>query len=363
MTSKTMDYEIRNPGTLSFICNICGASCEVLASTLSREEVSCKSCKSTVRMRGMIYALSLALYGRPVILPEFEENMNILGRGMSDWDGYAKPLAAKVGYINTYYHKEPKLDITDISPKDFESVDFLISTDVFEHISPPVSNAFLNAKKMLRSGGSFVFSVPYTLELETTEHFPNLNTFKIESINGIQTLVNKTKDGIEERYQNLVFHGSSVGGETLEMRVFSEQGLLRELAKAGFDDVRLMKDPCFEYGIYWSHPWSVPIIARKKGISIRVQNWGPQSINAKSPQNLQSNGLVGLWLIVSGLIDSVDIELMVADIKADELIIRDGLITAFIPPEILESIGSKPIVLSNPSTGASLYVGSLVITR
>jgi len=350
-----------DPGTLYFMCNICGSPCHELAPKLSREEISCGTCGSTVRMRAMIHALAVALFGRPITLPDFEVNMKIIGAGMSDWEGYARPLAKKFSYTNTYYHKDPKLDITKILDEHLESVDFLLSTDVFEHVAPPVSLAFSNAMRMLKPAGAFIFSVPYTLDPETIEHFPGLNIYKIENIEGGRTLLNTTKDGVKEEYQNLVFHGSSVGGETLEMRVFSEEGLLRDLAQAGFEDVQIMRNPYFEYGIYWSHPWSVPLIARKKGIPIRILDWGPQSISVKSPQNLQSNGLVGLWLKVSGVVDGANIDLTIADIKANKLIIGDGIITTFIPSEILEESGSKPIALCDPTTGSSLYVGSLVV--
>ena len=363
MISKVLNSRIRNPGTLSFICNICGASCEVIVSTLSREEVSCKSCGSTVRMRSMIYALALALYGRPVILPNFEINMNILGKGMSDWDGYAKLLAKKVGYTNTYYHQEPRLDITDISPKDFESLDFLLSTDVFEHVYPPVSSAFLNAKKMLKPSGSFVFSVPYILEGETIEHFPDLNEFCIEIRGDKKVLINKTKDGRVQEYSDLVFHGSSVGGETLEMRVFSEAGLVRELTQAGFLDVQIMKSPYFEYGIYWSNPWSVPVIAKTNGVPLDIIDWGPRSISVRKPANLQENDRVGLWIKIRrrGVASSLQL-------KVGEWLVEDGfvdspeLITAFIPSEVMQFEGSKAVTLTDVLTGVTHYIGSLTIS-
>lgn len=359
---KKTGSQILAPGTLCFTCNICGSSCIEQASRLSREEISCMACGSTVRMRGIIHALSIGLFGKPIKLPDFELNKSIVGCGMSDWEKYAIPLSKKLSYTNTYYHKDPKLDITNVSNEYFESLDFLISTDVFEHVAPPVSLAFSNAMKMLKPAGVFILSVPYTLEAETLEHFPNLHIFDVKNIKDVRTLVNKRKDGVEEHFEDLVFHGSSVGGETLEMRVFSEKGLLQDLTQAGFEDIQIMKDSYFEYGIHWTHPWSVPVIARKKGIPIRIQNWGPQSMSIKSPPNLQSNGQVGLWLKVSGLLDDLDIELRVDDAVMDALILKDDLITTFIPLEVLQSIGSKPIVIVDLKTGASLYVGSLVVT-
>jgi len=259
---------MNNPGTLTFKCNICGTICETLAGLLSREEVSCTSCGSTVRMRGMMHALSIALFGRAITLPEFPERKDLVGKGMSDWEGYAKPLSKKLAYQNTYYHKSPNLDITNISTQDEQSVDFLVSTDVFEHVTPPVSIAFENAKKMLKPGGAFIFSVPYALEGDTQEHFPNLHKFSLETKDNKRTLINCTKEGSIEEFSDLVFHGGE--GDTLEMRVFSEASLLNELDHAGFHDVQIMKEPYFEFGIYLSETWSLPIIAREKKVPVRV---------------------------------------------------------------------------------------------
>jgi len=248
------------PGTLIFKCNICGAMCATPADALSREEVSCKSCGSTVRMRGIVHALSIALFGSAIALPDFPERKDIFGKGTSDWEGYAQPLSKKLGYINTYYHKAPKLDIANISTQDEQSVDFLLSTDVFEHVAPPVSLSFENARKMLKPGGAFVFCVPYRLQGETREHFPHLHKFKLEKREGKRTLINRTRDGGIEEFSDLVFHGGE--GETLETRQFSESGLLKNLRQAGFNDIQIMKDSYFVFGIYWRHPWSLPIIAR-----------------------------------------------------------------------------------------------------
>ena len=48
---------------------------------------------------------------------------------------------------------------------------------------------------------------------------------------------------------------------TLEMRLFSESGLRRNLEEAGFARVQVQREPCFRWGIYWDLPWSTPITA------------------------------------------------------------------------------------------------------
>ncbi len=306
-----------------------------------------------------MYALSIALFGKALTLPEFPEKKELLGKGMSDWDGYAKPLSKKLGYINTYYHKVPKLDITNITAQDEQSVDFLVSTDVFEHVAPPVSVSFENARKMLKPGGAFVFSVPYGLEGDTQEHFPNLHEFTLETRDGKRTLINRTRDGRMEEFSDLVFHGGE--GETIEMRVFSESGLLKDLQQAGFNDVQIMKDPYFEFGIYWPSPWSLPILAREKAVLVKVADWGPKSIMMGSVANPQPDGRSAMWLKVDYARPKANLELRIGEHVADGLVVTGDLITGLIPIAALKTQGTQPVSISDTGTGSSVHVGFLTV--
>lgn len=347
-----------NPGTLIFECNICSAINEELAASLSREEASCKNCGSSVRMRSMVYALSLGLFGRPIPLSDFPENREIVGKGMSDWDGYAKPLSKKLNYINTFYHKHPRLDITNINIGDVGSLDFLLSTDVFEHVSPPVMTAFENASKMLRDDGVFVFSVPYTLESDTIEHFPNLHDFTIINIDGIRTLVNKTTDGFLETYTNLIFHGGE--GDTLEMRIFSESGLLRDLEAAGFIDVTILKEPYFKFGIYQRNAWSLPIIAKKCRALAKVEDWGPRSL--KGALNYEDKKtLPALWIKLRYLQPGSNIKVFMGEDPLESLVVDGNVITGYIPKSAMEARGPIEVVMKDRLTNLEVVIGSLLI--
>ena len=180
---------------------------------------------------------------------------------MSDWEGYAKPLAEKFNYTNTFYHTEPKLDIVNIESHVLEKYDFLISSDVFEHIPPPVSIAFDNTLRLLKSDGYFIFTVPYQKQIETTEHFPDLYDFHLVETNGKKFLFNTTQTGQEQIFDQLVFHGGD--GFTLEMRVFGEASLLEELSKVGFSDIQIYNQNIEEFGIIWEIDWAMPIVAKK----------------------------------------------------------------------------------------------------
>ena len=248
-------------GALFYQCNICGKLCKSKISGLQREESSCTGCGSTVRMRAIIHVLSMELFGKSLVIRDFPVRPDVTGMGMSDWDGYAIPLSRKFSYKNTYYHKEPKLDITSIDSSLEGTLDFIISSDVFEHVLPPVSIAFENARKILKPGGVLIFSVPYTKDGTTIEHFPDLYKYEIIKKGDGYILKNITRDGVEQMFDNLVFHGGA--GATLEMRVFSESSLKEDFAKAGFSNIKIYKDPDFDHGIYWNQDLSLPIAARK----------------------------------------------------------------------------------------------------
>lgn len=253
------------PGSLSYRCNVCGQACQSRVIELGREQPSCPRCRSSVRIRAIVHLLSMELFGQSLALPDFPLRPRIKGIGLSDWEAYAEPLAKKLGYTNTFYHQEPRLDITaGVDPALEGTLDFLISSEVFEHVAPPVSVAFNNACRLLKPGGVMIFTVPYVNApgTVTREHFPDLHRYELVKEPQGYVLKNVTRDGIAQTFDQLVFHGGD--GATLEMRVFSERSLLEEFAQAGFDSVKIYREPNFEHGIYWTHSWSLPMTARRR---------------------------------------------------------------------------------------------------
>lgn len=215
-------------------------------------------------MRSVMYTFSMELFGKPLVLPEFPADNTISGLGMSDWEGYSKGLETKLAYTNTFYHTEPRLDITNLPDGATGKHRFLISSDVFEHIPVfALDDAFRNSRRLLHKGGVFIFTVPFTKAGETQEHFPRLHDFRIIETKGKRFLYNRTAEGEEEVFDDLIFHGGD--GMTLEMRMFSEPDLRRRLASAGFSSVRVYTDCVPEFGILWPMDWAVPIAARAAG--------------------------------------------------------------------------------------------------
>lgn len=245
---------------LRFRCNICGKRSRALLILISREEATCH-CGSSVRLRSLVHVLSQELFGKSLAAPDFPNRPDIIGVDMSGAATYAGFLAEKIGYTNTFLHKPPRLDITDPDPAWLGKCDFVISSDVFEHVAPPISRAFENTLLLLKPGGVFVFTVPYAKTGDTIEHFPDLNDYHIEMCNGKRVLRNMTTQGEQQEFDDLAFHGGE--GETLEMRVFSETSVLSELQQAGFKDIQIHHQPNPEFGILWPQDWSLPISARR----------------------------------------------------------------------------------------------------
>jgi SAM-dependent methyltransferase len=209
-----------------------------------------------VRTRAIAHLLTTELFGRSMALPEVPRRPDLVGVGLSDSDNYARRLGDKFNYTNTFFHQ---LDIA-AAPEDLvRRFDFIIASDVFEHVAPPVSRAFVNARRLLKPHGVLIFSVPYSLEPETREHFPDLHDYRLIEVNGSWRLENRTADGRTQVFTDLVFHGGP--GSTLEMRLFSRNALVREFVNAGFAGVRIADESQAAYGIVWPEPWSIPMVA------------------------------------------------------------------------------------------------------
>ncbi len=274
------------PGrVIDFTCNLCGKPNRRTAAELGRENSSCSSCGCTVRVRGFLRALALELFGTNLTLPDFPRLKSLRGIGTSDTGQYASLLAEKFDYRNTFFDRAPQFDITSPSEAECGQYDFIVSSEVFEHVKPPVEAAFANVCRLLKPNGVFVLTVPYSVEDRTLERFPELHEYAVARLGKGSVLVNRTEAGELQVFDNLIFHGGS--GATLEMRQFSEKDLMAALAGAGFGEVHVYGESFEPFGILYPEPWSLPIGARK----------GPFALGLESTRELL-NELLQLRLIL-----------------------------------------------------------------
>ena len=296
---------------VAFVCNICGQRGVFQQAHYSDPELSsCNACGSNVRFRWLVHRLSLELFGRSMPLPEFPTRKSIKGIGLTDPQSIASVLAERFTYLNTCLTTEPKLDIR-CDPSPFGELDFLISSEVFEHVEPPVEQAFANAARLLKPTGLLLLTVPWVWDGDpdaaipelydwrlgreedhyviinrrvdgqmerfwdmafdgspgpslgrTREHFPELHDWRLTDTGGEPSLVNTRVDGTVETFRNIVFHGGP--GLALEIRLFTKGGIEDNLRAAGFQRVEFEMKDYPEFGIIFGYPWSRPVAARKQ---------------------------------------------------------------------------------------------------
>jgi SAM-dependent methyltransferase len=244
-----------------FTCNLCGAECARPAKGLAREEPTCEACGSTVRLRALVALLSREIFGIAMPLPDFPVMKSIRGIGMSDAPALAVRLAEKFDYTNTFYHQAPIFNVTSFDSRDQARYDFILTSEVMEHVPAPIGRAFETLCRMLKPDALLLMTTPYRLEGKTAEHFPELGEYALAAPGGRTVLVNRRNNGSFEVFENLVFHGG--GGSTLEMRVFTEPSLRALLGQAGFESVHIATEDTPEFGIELAQSWSLPIAARK----------------------------------------------------------------------------------------------------
>lgn len=248
--------------SIKYQCNITGQSFNLDNKEIGREKSY--AFKFTSRDRAIVYCLLYRL-GLSAYSLNILKNKEITGIGMTDSGLLAKALCESFLYTNTFFHQKPYLDIYNLEHvNEFLNLDFIICSEVFEHISPyPGLNvAFYNLYRMLKkNNGILIFSVPYNLT-EHREHFPSLYNYEIIYENNQYILNNITQDGQSEKFTDLVFHGGP--GETLEMRQFSKISIENYLKNAGFKNIIFheIDNNMEKYGIFWECPVSLIISAK-----------------------------------------------------------------------------------------------------
>ena len=297
-----------------FICNICGCTENALeaAHYENPELPSCRECSSNVRFRWLVHRLSQELFGRSLPLYQFPVDRSIRGLGLTDPSPIATVLKERFTYLNTHFDTEPRFDIrSDASPHG--QLDFLIASEVFEHVEPPVMAAFHNAARLLKPTGVLLFTVPWVWDGDgsqtlpefhdwkldrkdgrwiiadrqpgggvrhfcdpsfdgspgpslgyTREHFPALHDWKLVNADGALHLLNIRQDGTPETFFNLAFHGGP--GLALEMRLFTKACLETNFAAAGFRSVEFDNQESPGSGIVFPYLWSHPVAARRNAI-------------------------------------------------------------------------------------------------
>jgi SAM-dependent methyltransferase len=151
---------------------------------------------------------------------------------------------------------------------EFGKYDFVICSEVLEHVAPPVDRAFRTLAGLLKPSGVLILTIPFSLNTHTIEHFRTKGSLGLAELDGKTVAVGRSNDGSYEVFDNLVFHGGH--GSTLEMRLFSEAGLRTNLADCGLTNVRFESKGSEKFGVHFSGPCSLPIVAGRQSFSLDV---------------------------------------------------------------------------------------------
>ena len=179
--------------------------------------------------------LSVGL-GQPLAAsPELGPDWSRRGVGLSDGPPLAPALASRLLYTNTYYQEYPQLDITRPPAILIGQLEFIICSDVLEHVPPPLEPALEGLYACLRPGGIAVVTVPVGPGT-THEYYPGLVEFELAAgesgghvLDWIDTAGARHTDTTPE------IHGG--GGLTLAFRLLAARDIEARLRTAGFASV------------------------------------------------------------------------------------------------------------------------------
>jgi hypothetical protein len=238
---------------------------------------------------------------------------------LSDDNCYAIPVAKKFDYTNTYYDREPFLDLTAAHPELYGTHDFILSSDVFEHIPAPIERALEEAIRLLKPGGFLCITVPSTAAGDrTVEYYPELHEYSIVPLAGEYVLINRKKDKSLEIHQDLEFHGGI--GATLVMRTFSQKDLARKLRGVGFRAVEFLAQDVEGSGIFFEGTWSRPLMARKGGDMLSAAEV-PEAESGEAPPAAGAEGEVQITRLHN---EKAALERRVAALESQLRIISDS---------------------------------------
>lgn len=232
----------------TFTCNICGRTND--RGHWHREVTLCLGCGSNARFRAMVAGLSIALFNKITPLPEMVPDHSIRGFGCSDSECYGQPLAALFHYTNTFLHTPPRADIgcaETLAP--YGGCDFILCSEILEHVLCSPSHALRNMRDCLKPGGSLIFSAPSYEMTETVEKYPPLECYRSIEIGDRSVVVYQTMAGTFGLDASPVYHGGP--GSVLEMRLFSHSALLDTVKTAGFTSVTTVGEEAAAFGATW----------------------------------------------------------------------------------------------------------------
>lgn len=152
---------------------------------------------------------------------------------MSDHPGFFAYFAKKWEVSNAHLHKFPFLDLFSVPDEAKGSFEFVVCSDVLEHVAGSPRLALEGSWALLRPGGSAVVTVPIADSIATVEHYPGLVEFDIEEGPSVRW---KDVNGVERVDDNPEMHGGD--GLVLTFRRYGKADFKDLLSSAGFTGIQ-----------------------------------------------------------------------------------------------------------------------------
>ena len=256
-----------------WLCVICGKRNEWSAP--SREGMICDGCGLTWRNRAVVLAVLRSQGYVGVSLADFRGDYSIVGIGSSEVPALDARLTEKFWFTNSHYHTAPRLDLCAPDAQWKGLANFMICSEVLEHVPPPADVALAGLCEVLKDGGTAIITVPYTRGWdmarehevrhdllvdtnetnETSEYYPDLVSYRLDG-NVLTWFDSQGREFVDESPE---FHGGAA--PALTFRKWTIADLERRLLLSGFSTVKQMEfDPVF--GVP-SLPNGVVLLARK----------------------------------------------------------------------------------------------------
>lgn len=242
---------VRHPREVrvTFRCNACGRRTSAPRMRIGRETPSCGWCGSSVRIRALIRAIGMELFASAEPATAWPQGDSRRGLGFSDPELYSAHLSRSTRYTNSWFHAEPYRDVLDVSTFGGETFDYVVCSEVLEHVNQPIERAIDNLFAILRPGGVLFLTVP-ARDGESVEHFPALRSYDVATDeSGDWVMSGTTAAGAPYRATGLIFHGGP--GSVVEMRVCGRASLHRALARSGFVEVTEILEEDAAIGLAW----------------------------------------------------------------------------------------------------------------
>lgn len=215
-------------------CILCG-KLNRSTSQFSRETMPCRKCKSTWRARAVALAVLHGLGYESKKFQAIAPDWSRIGLGISDDITLSSKLSTKFSYSNSYFDTYPYLDIREIPFRAKNQFEFVVCSDVLEHIDIDLPSAISGLRSLLKVNGFLVASVPIIKDAKHKDFYPSMQTFTI-----IDDSVHWTDgQGGGHIDHNPEFHGGR--GQNLAFRQFSNESFSSALNQAGFKEIVLAR--------------------------------------------------------------------------------------------------------------------------